>query len=135
MSRRRTITRTCAVTGCREASFTEYTARRDIADLPAEWKCYRHSKPNEVLSADNPETHTVLALHAHYTEGYYRDDPPRLIGHFWGPEDAEKGSNFIVSGPGFRAIASDYPPGTRLIITARVELPETATPGPAEETK
>ena len=125
MSRRRTITRTCAVTGCRETGFIEYTARRDIADLPTTWTCYRHSKPDEVLSADNPETHTVLALHAHYADGYYHDDPPRLIGHFWGPEDVEKGSHGIVSGPGFRAVAVDFPPGTRLIVTARLELPGT----------
>ncbi|WP_393057690.1 hypothetical protein [Streptomyces sp. LN549] len=123
MARRRSITRTCATTGCRETSFVEYTARRDIADLPAKWQCYRHSKPNEVLSADNPETHTTLALHPSYITGYDRNDPPKLIGHFWGPADAEKGNHGIVQGPGFRAIAADYPPGTRLIITARLELP------------
>ncbi|WP_186268080.1 hypothetical protein [Burkholderia gladioli] len=31
-----------------------------------------------------------------------------------------------VSGPGFLAYAADLPPGTKLIVTARIELPEPA---------
>lgn len=125
MSRRRTYTRTCTTTGCSETSHIEYTARRDLDGISPTWKCYRHSKPNEILSADNPETSVVLALHPLYRDGYYRQDPPQLVGYFWGPEGAEKGHDGIVSGPGFRAVAADYPPGTRLVVTARIELPVT----------
>ncbi|MEV6854772.1 hypothetical protein AB0M89_13295 [Streptomyces microflavus] len=125
MARRRTYTRTCATAECRETSFIEYTARRDLDGVSTTWKCHRHSKPNEILSATNPETEATLTLHPSYTDGYLRTDPPKLIGHFWGPEDADKGHHGIVSGPGFRAIASDFPPGTRLIVTARIELPTT----------
>lgn len=131
MTRRRTLTRTCAHTGCTERSFVEYTARRDLENVSPTWKCYRHSKPNEVLSTDNLETVTVLELHPTYTSGRryvtgvgYTDEP-QLLGHFWGPEGApEHAHHGIESGPGFRAIAKDFPPGTRLIVTARIELPE-----------
>jgi len=125
MSRRRTLTRTCSHTGCTERSFVEYTARRDLENVSPTWKCHRHNKPNEILSADNPETTAVLTLHPSYIDGYRHEDPPRLVGYFWGPEDAEKGHSGIESGPGFRAIAKDFPPGTRLIVTARIELPDT----------
>lgn len=128
MSRRRTYTRTCAHSGCSETSHIEYTARRDLDGISAAWKCYRHSKPDEILSAENPETSVVLALHPSYIDGYWREDPPQLVGYFWGPEGAEKGHHGIVSGPGFRAVAADYPPGTRLIVTARIELPATQEP-------
>jgi len=42
-------------------------------------------------------------------------------------EQKEHGRYFgnfgFVSGPGFKAYAKDFPPGARLIITARIELP------------
>ncbi|MEU1800838.1 hypothetical protein [Streptomyces sp. NPDC019937] len=123
-SRRRTLTRVCTHAGCAERGFVEYTSRRDLEHISRDWKCLRHSKPNEVLSAGNPETTAVLTLHPSYIDGYRHGDPPRLLGFFWGPEGAEKGSSGVESGPGFRAIAADFPPGTRLIITARIELPE-----------
>ncbi|MET8746378.1 hypothetical protein [Streptomyces sp. NPDC004728] len=136
MSRRRTYTRTCNTSGCYETSHIEYTARRDLDGISPTWKCYRHSKPNEVLSADNPDTSVVLALHPLYVDGYRREGPPRLVGYFWGPEGADKGNHGIVQGPGFRAVAADYPPGTRLIVTARLELPTTEpAPDSTEEPK
>ncbi|MGY0065192.1 hypothetical protein ACWY4P_53730 (plasmid) [Streptomyces sp. LZ34] len=128
MTRRRTYTRTCAHPGCPERSFVEYTARRDLEGVSPTWKCYRHNKPNEVLSVDNPETTGVLTLHPSYIDSYRREDPPKLIGYFWGPEGAEEGHSGIVDGPGFKAIAKDFPPGTRLIVTAHIELPDTEDP-------
>lgn len=118
-----TYTRQCAHNGCPERSFIEYTARRDLDGVPAEWKCYRHDKVDEVLSADNPTTTAVLTLHPSYTTSRWDDEPPKLVGYFWGPEDANKGHRGIVSGPGFRAVAEDFPPGARLIVTARIEFP------------
>lgn len=125
MSRRRTHRQTCTHTGCTTHRDIEYTARRDLDTVSKTWKCDRHDKPDEILSAANPQTSVTLALHPSYIDGYRRDDPPKLVGHFWGPETGSKGVHGIVSGPGFRATASDFPPGTRLIVTARIELPDT----------
>lgn len=122
MPRRRTLTRTCTHSGCTERSFVEYTARRDLENVSPTWKCHRHDKPNEVLSTSNPETTAALTLHPSYIDSYRPEDPPKLIGYFWGPEGAEEGNHGIV------AIAKDFPPGTRLTVTARVELPNTQKP-------
>ncbi len=121
--RRRTYVRPCSTAGCRETSQIEYTARRDIEGVSTTWTCRAHDKPNETLSPANRETTAVLVLHPLYVSGYRAVDPPRLVGHSWGPEGAEKGSHGIVSGPGFWAEAQNFPPGARLIVTARVELP------------
>jgi hypothetical protein len=122
--RRRTYARRCSHTGCPEISTIEYTARRDLEGVSKTWTCRHHSKPNEILSPTNRETEAVLTLHPSYINSYREGEPPRLVGHFWGPEDAEKGSHGIVSGPGFWAEAKNFPPGTRLIVTARIELPD-----------
>lgn len=121
--RRRTYTRPCSTTGCRETSQIEYTARRDLEGVAKTWTCRHHSKPNETLSPTNRETTAVLALYPLYVDGY-RTGERKLVGHFWGPEDAEKGTHGIVSGPGFWGDAENFPPGTRLIVTARIELPD-----------
>lgn len=123
MPRRQSYRRVCVHSGCSEVSFTEYTSGRELDGIGTSWKCLRHREPDRVLSAGNPETTAVLTLHPRYIDGYHREDPPQLVGHFWGPESADKGHDGIVSGPGFQAFAKDFPPGTRLIITARVELP------------
>ena len=121
----RTLHQVCAAPGCREQSFAEYRNQQEARAIRTrEWRCFRHSKPNEVLSADNTETTTVLTLHPSYSTSRYSDEPPRLIGYFWGPEGTDKGHSGIETGPGFRAIAKDFPPGTRLVVTARIELPQ-----------
>ncbi|MGW2725634.1 hypothetical protein [Streptomyces sp. NPDC001492] len=120
--RRRTYTRRCSTDGCPEISQIEYTARRDLEGISKTWTCRHHSKPNETLSSTNRETTAVLALHPLYVNGYRTGDR-RLVGYFWGPEDAEKGSSGIAAGPGFWAEAKNFPPGTRLTVTARIELP------------
>lgn len=129
---RRTYTRPCSTAGCRETSQIEYTARRDLEGVSKTWTCRHHSKPNETLSPTNRETTAVLVLHPLYVNGYREGDQPRLVGHFWGPEGAAKGSHGIVSGPGFWAEAKNFPPGARLVVTARVELPA-ADPQPKED--
>lgn len=105
----------CAHNGCTEHVTFRYDTQRDLRES-AElkwygggkgWLCTRHNKPNEVLSADNPETHAELISRE---EAY---------GLFFG-------SSGFVHGPGFKAFAKDFPPGTKLIITARIEIPATA---------
>lgn len=131
--RRRTYTRPCSTAGCRETSQIEYTARRDLEGVSKTWTCRHHARPNETLSPTNRETTAVLALHPCYIDSSRTADPPRLVGHFWGPEDAAKGHHGIVSGPGFWAEAKNFPPGTRLIVTARIQLPGD-DPQPKEST-
>lgn len=64
-----------------------------------------------MLSADNPRRETVLISHE------------ETYGLFWRAEGQEKGGNGFVFGNGFKAFAKDFPAGTRLTVTARVELP------------
>ncbi|MFE9286650.1 hypothetical protein [Streptomyces olivaceus] len=124
MSRRRTYTRTCTTHGCRETSHIEYTARRDLEGVSKTWTCRKHDKPDEYLSPTNREQTTALELHAKWRTNMHGERVPS--GDYWGPEgDPEKAHHGIVSGPGFWAEAKRFPPGTRLIVTARIELPDT----------
>ena len=112
MSRRAyTIQLSCAETGCREWTFSEASTRaeeREIRERYAKrpYRCYRHTRPNDVLSVDNDAT-TVTLTNVEGRSGRYWD-----------------GRNGLLSGPGFRAIAKDFPSGTRLIVTAQIVLPE-----------
>jgi hypothetical protein len=87
--------------------------------------------PRRRLSADNPEPTTItLALFPQYVRDWTyktRNNPDgvKLLGYYWGPANGRTGSDGQVSGPGFVADAKDFPPGTRLTVTARVELPNT----------
>lgn len=125
MSRRRTYRRHCTTTGCPAYSDTEYTTHAERQTIPATWTCTKHAKPDEYLTPANTETHTVLELHPKYMQpSRYGDGEPRLLGYFWGPEGQPgKAHHGIVSGPGFHAAGSEFPPGTRLIVTTRIALP------------
>jgi hypothetical protein len=111
MSRRvYTINLQCAEPGCRERSFTEADTLREEREVRARYaknpyRCYRHDQPDEVLSLTNTETTATLTVEQ------------KSSGRYWG-------NCGIEHGPGFRAIAKDFPPGTKLIVTARIELPE-----------
>ena len=112
MSRReRFIHLHCDFAGCAERSFTTATSQREEAEVRRRYRdhpyrCFRHRQPDEVLSVDSPEKTAVLTATS------------KTHGTYWGD-----GSG-LVSGPGFKAIASDFPPGTRLVVTARIELSE-----------
>ncbi|WP_280393096.1 hypothetical protein [Nocardia wallacei] len=114
MSRREyTIRFKCAEDGCGEWYYSVAPTRREEAETRSyyakrPWRCTRHTKPDEVLTPDNPERRTEITVEA------------KQFGHSWGYSG-------LVSGPGFKAFADDFPPGTRLIVTARIELPEGAT--------
>lgn len=129
MPRRRMHRRHCTTTGCRAYSDTEYGTQTELRSIPTTWTCKEHGEPDKYLTPANRETTAVLTLHPSYIDGYMPTDPPKLVGYFWGPEDAEKGSHGIVSGPGFWAEAKEFPPGTRLIVTTRIELPTTPDEG------
>ena len=110
--------RQCGQEGCREVSITNYELKRDYADAARRekgqpWKCLRHSKPERVLGAHNLE---VIAECGRVASDYGTP--------MW--EGAYRGGWAI--GPGFMAWAEDFPIGTRLIITARIALPDDYTP-------
>lgn len=107
----------CAHEGCPERAHFEYTSRREQQDhgkslQQRPWRCVRHSRPDAVLSPESPVRETVLVSHE------------ETYGLFWRAEGREKGGSGFVYGDGFKAFAKDFPAGTRLTITARVEVPE-----------
>ncbi|MFD4444864.1 hypothetical protein ACFWPK_34325 [Nocardia sp. NPDC058519] len=131
MSRREYVSRfPCAEPGCPEKSYTVAGTQRERADdYKAQrlrpWRCYRHTRPDEVLAADNLErTATMTAGRSQYAPNWRRpDEMEYLSGQYWlGDSETSVGSG-ILHGPGFKAIAGDFPIGTKLIVTARIELP------------
>lgn len=105
----------CVYEGCTERA-NYYFSRRDEQQREIKrlrdrggWRCVRHTRPDEVLSAQVPAREVVLES---YEETY---------GRFWRREGGEGGSGFQY-GPGFKAYAEDFPVGTRLIVSARVEV-------------
>lgn len=122
--RRRTYSRRCTTTGCREVSLIEYTSRSDIEGVKSDWVCRKHNQPDEYLNPNNREQTSVLELHPKYRTDMHGQEV--LLGNYWGPEgEPGKAHHGIESGPGFWVDAKNFPPGTRLIVTARIELPET----------
>jgi hypothetical protein len=74
------------------------------------------------MTPNNRETIAVLELQPRYLGPTRRGGEPRLLGYFWGPPGA-RASHGSVSGPGFRALADNFPPGTLLTVTATISLP------------
>jgi hypothetical protein len=104
---------TCKHPGCSETATYRYPTLRERTES-AElrwygggkgWLCIRHAKPEDVLSADNPETRKEIEVRRSESGGNFF------------------GSSGFLSGPGFKAWADDFPPGARLIVTARIEMP------------
>jgi len=122
MARREYVSRfPCAETGCTERSYYVDTTRREQQQTYANqqrkpWRCYRHSGANTLLSLDNPERVAVMTA-----ERVQTDRGNVLPTLYW------DGAVDVVSAPGFKAFADDFPPGTRLIVTARIELPTEET--------
>ena len=110
---KRTVRFRCAHEGCEEYAHYEADNREDSIRLQTtygngKWLCTRHSRPNEVLSAENTETvHTMKVFQKDY-------------GRFWGVDQAISGFTY---GPGFKAFAKDFPEGTVIEVTARIILP------------
>jgi hypothetical protein len=73
------------------------------------WKCTRHSNPDKVLGLENLRRETVLVAQRS------AKNPEKL---YWNETFG------FVSGDGYKAFASDFPEGTKLTITAQIELPE-----------
>lgn len=150
MSRReRTTTIVCAEKPCREVTFYTYSPLREYDEIEAAqakrpWRCTRHASPDEVLRPDSLSTTVVLVASKVRSLGFERekagDDavvarigphgtalarkPGEFLpGLFWLPEGGAHGSGF-THGPGFKAHANDFPEGTRLTVTTRIDMPE-----------
>jgi hypothetical protein len=98
----------CAHDGCTEVGRWTYDTARDLAasyERRNVYRCVRHTNPGSVLSADNPKTEIILTCKA----------SDRAPGLYW------DGLSGLHIGPGFKAWADDFPEGTRLIVTARIE--------------
>lgn len=126
----------CVHEGCTKRAYYVFSTR---ADQRAEmeslhrrggWRCTRHTKPDEVLMPSNSLREQVLVSVERFSEPW-RAGRRVSIGYFWAPEGSENGGSGFVFGPGFKAYTEDFPPGTRLIVSARVELP-TSDGAPAE---
>lgn len=104
----------CAEKPCREVGLFSYANARERDSIPSVWRCVRHSKPEIVLGIDNLERSVVSTVER--GSGIISD---KL---FW--RDAEGLGSGFTYGPGFRAFAQDFPEGTRLVVTARIEIPE-----------
>ena len=127
MSRREyTIRRKCTHNGCKEWTFTTATTRREEAEIrlrhsKSPYLCVRHTEPDEVLSADNLERTTTVTAGKVVARPLPGIDLPGEVRYLDGLSWSS-GSGFTY-GLGFKAYASDFPPGTKLIVTARIELP------------
>ena len=99
---------TCTKDGCDRREW-----KRDEFLGKGPFLCSRHLLPERVLSQENRERTGVLTA-ASYPSGN---------GMFWMKADGLASTGY-ESGPDWNAYADDFPPGTRLIITARIELPE-----------
>lgn len=126
----------CAEPGCRDTQFFAVSTRADEKELYASqnrnpYRCSRHRHPEQNLKPGNERTSHVL-IASKIRAGRIRSDgdgePPYLSGLFWLEEGKERGGSGFSFGPGFTAHASDFPEGTRLVVTTQIEMPE---PGPA----
>lgn len=110
MSRKRMFRVMCGHDGCAEYGHFEVMDRAHGITLDQrygakKWRCVRHSQPDEMLSLTNM---------TRMVEVVSREEPHgRYFGN-WG----------FVSGPGFKVFARDFPPGTKLRVTAEIILPE-----------
>lgn len=108
----------CGHEGCNESANYRYQTKRDLMESfelkhysNGRWRCTRHARPGEVLSASNPETCAELTVEQKPYGRYF-------------------GNVGFISGPGFKAFAEDFPPGTKIIVSTRLVLPD-PSPSPA----
>jgi hypothetical protein len=108
MGRGYDIKATCQHPECPEWRNYHYDNRRDAdksAAHRAQWKCLRHT--GFTLSIAEPvQTFRSVSGVGKETGGHL----------FW------SGSGLVL-GPGFKAFADDFPPGTVIEVTARIILP------------
>ncbi len=118
MKRGYSVRCTCSYPGCKETQFYHYDTQREVREghsaqqqRAGTWLCVRHTRPAEVLSEANPTTsHVLVAVELDY-------------GKFWRADGQDSGGSGFIFGGGYKAYAADFPAGTRITITATLELP------------
>lgn len=115
MKRQHVLNLKCNHEGCSEFAHYNYNTKKEYAEgfkrHNKNYKCVRHSAPNEVLnSTDNLKTEKILI------NGKSKKHP-NLDGLFW-----DSGSSFSF-GNGWKAFANDFPEGTKIKVTAEIILP------------
>jgi hypothetical protein len=129
----------CAEPGCKEMQYYTHSTRADEKETYAyqqrsPFRCTRHAHPEQNLKPGNEQTRRVLVASRVKSDfpdiPLYNTDPdwPYLKGLFWLEEGKERGGNGFSFGPGFTAHASDFPEGSRLVVTAQIEMPERDCP-------
>jgi hypothetical protein len=119
----------CSVDGCTErphlVAYDTLREAKEIREYYAKrpYKCSRHTRPDEVLSAGSPATVCVMVA---------RKRPGCGDKLFWVDEADERGANGVSFGPGFKAWANDFAEGTRLVVSAMIGLPDSDTQGGGE---
>jgi hypothetical protein len=124
---RRRLTVVCAESGCRESVFCEYPNLTEYADGVKRhkgWKCSRHEHPERNLRPGNEVTEVTLTAVKVPFKSDFAGGPEFLDGLFWREDGEEHASSGYEHGPGFNAHASDFPEGSRLVVTARILPPE-----------
>jgi hypothetical protein len=113
----------CPGEGCPESTFYNVSTLEDRRRVAANqkrspWKCKRHRNPEQLLTPTNTErTHVLIADRS-------KRFPDLTDSLFWREESADDVGSSYMFGPGFSAVADDFPKGARIVITARVELPD-----------
>jgi hypothetical protein len=125
----------CAEPGCNEGSFTVAQTRAEEREIRARYAtkpylCTRHSEPDRVLGLDNRERTVTLTNEEVYHTDYHGER--KLLGLFWRREHEKEAHSGYVYGEGFNAFARDFPVGTKLIVTAQLELPSVSAVDPEE---
>ena len=100
----------CGVEGCKDTRRFPFHNRAEYRDLIArygngKYRCLRHTDPTQVLSAKDQVKRFYIT--SSKSDGFLR----------WNHLP-------FLSGPGFIAFAEDFPEGTILEVTARVDIPE-----------
>ena len=112
----------CVVAGCRETAHLDAPPRREwsatqrFGEHVRTWTCFRHTG-EPPLGPDRIDSTVTVTVGNVEGCGEHR---------FW-----IELHNGIARGPGFTAFAQDFPIGTRLVVTARIEMP--LAPGAAGE--
>jgi len=105
----------CNHPGCTETAHHEFRSladlKRQLSWVPKDkWFCVRHAQADEVLS--NANRLRVCEMTCLISDAG---------GKFWGIDRPTSG---FVYGPGFKAFAKDFRPGTRVRVTAELIMPE-----------
>jgi hypothetical protein len=119
----------CAGPGCGETVTYRHGTRADEAasvksQRESPWKCPRHLWPDQVLGRGREVIAGAMTVIARPDARNW--ETPRIWEAPGWPFRSDS-----ISGPGFRAFASDWPEGTRLEVTARILPPEGTEAAPS----